>query len=350
MKGRESFQRQLSNYGFMKRDWNKHQAHYVHWNNKLRRGRPDLVPQVKRRPKDSTYQDSVQEEPPAPNPPAVPQSLGQLSSDDRIGVLEKELRMTKLELKAARNEVLEVRSELEEMRALVKQMSRERNGALSIRNGSPNSQVHTGLVEGAVGSQYPMDGGYSGGIHDGHAPELSIGAYNSGAQLRGVGPYTGPGTINPALLRFPVHHQLSVHHQLPVHHQLHQLPTHYQLPNNTTSLASSSRTPHRATGLPVAGVSFLMQDSMMDGASLTSYGQQQNAGASAGMQTFFPNVFVPSPTSQAPARPQNSNSNSPKTSSTRQPLGLSGVPPPQSPPTSSWTEYFSLCPSNSGHQ
>lgn len=224
---------------------------------------------------------------------------------------------------------------------LIEQMSGQLR-TLSIRNGSPNTQVHTGPVGGPVSNPHPMGGaGSSSGIHGGFAPKCSIGTYDGGAQLRADSYSMAQGmpftAINPAFLQMPTPHQLPAPRQLPAQHRL---------PNNTTPFASSLRTPHYTTGLPTVEVPMLVQDSLMNGVgpmSLPSYAQQQNIGPSAGAQTFPLNGFVSVFTSQDQVRTQSLNS--PRTLNGRQPFGgLCPVPRPTPPGPSRSGQFPSVSP------
>lgn len=105
--GWKSFQKQMSNYGFVKRDRNSKQAHYVHWENKFRKGSPELLPEVQPRPKGSTstFQNTVQVDPLPPNTPAVPEPLGQPNLGDVVEALEKRVAELEGRLEVAEGQI-----------------------------------------------------------------------------------------------------------------------------------------------------------------------------------------------------------------------------------------------------
>lgn len=244
----------------------------------------------------------------------------------KVPELEKRLEATKVE--AAK--VPDLARQLMDMDTLIKQVLSPRGAGLSTMSGSPYTQAQTELVGAAVSNPYLMGGaGNSSGIHGGFTPGWSIDPYGGGAQLQGVPHHSAPGL--PFTGFNPAPPQQSA-----------------RLPNNPTPFPSSSRSSHHAAGLPAFQVPMLVQDSSL---YLSSYAQQQNAGPWAGAQTFIPNGYVPARTSQDQDRTRSSNS--PKTPNTRQPLGMSGVPPPPPPaPSRAGLGYFfpPFGPSNSSHQ
>ncbi|KIO17088.1 hypothetical protein M407DRAFT_33252 [Tulasnella calospora MUT 4182] len=101
-----SFQKQLNNYGFEKQDRGAGKALYAHLENKFRKGRPDLLPEVLRRPHWPTKACKRQvlrparRRPPTPIAPTAPQPESQIYPDSREIQLEsrKALEMKILEL------------------------------------------------------------------------------------------------------------------------------------------------------------------------------------------------------------------------------------------------------------
>ncbi|KAG8951646.1 hypothetical protein FRC04_005934 [Tulasnella sp. 424] len=103
-----SFQKQLNNYGFEKRDRGAGKALYTHSGNNFRKGRPDLLPKVLRRlcpkPTASAGRGSrpAQEPPTAPIEPTTPQSDSQTdprAKEDQLEHEKKKLEREILELK-----------------------------------------------------------------------------------------------------------------------------------------------------------------------------------------------------------------------------------------------------------
>ncbi|KAG8953099.1 hypothetical protein FRC04_003046 [Tulasnella sp. 424] len=332
-KGWASFQKQLSNYGFEKRNrasTNKSQALYVHWNNMFCRGRPDLLPQVTRQPKDSTSQDSVHEHPPASNISAVPQPLGLPNPEARFFSLQNQLATITLELNATHTKFLEMTasalqlaSKLKAMETSIWQMSSELN-AMSIGNGPSRSEVLTGLAERAIAVQCPMSGvGYPSGIPDGPAHGPPIDADNGGA---GVPSYTTPGMsldrINPT--------------------PLHPPSAHSQIQGNTTSFPNSSLTPDHAAGSSTFGEPLLAQHSSTTDAGPTFTACRGQPGPSAGAQTFSPSA--PASSSQLQTPPQGLSLSM---TSNRRFDGATLVPSPPAP----WSSGNRASgPTNAGHQ
>ncbi|KAG8953104.1 hypothetical protein FRC04_003051 [Tulasnella sp. 424] len=313
MKQWGSFQKQLNNYGFEKRDRSKVQGRYAHWDNRFWRGRRDLLPRVVRRPKALQFQDAVQERPLTPDtPPAasvVPQLPSQPDPYARIYYLEKRLETVDSELKATQ-------ARLGTMEAMVRQMSNELR-ALSIGNSSPRLQVPTEPAGGTLGTQYTIHGAsYSSRIQTGITPGSLIGAQD-GVPSQRTPSQPGPGMPYDSIIA----------HEPP--------PVYPQWPANA-SFAGPSRSLHHASGQPTVGVPFLQESWMQHGSADNvgstffnpGFGQQPYAGAPAGPQTFTPTTFITTPTNQTQFRPQGSNS--PGTSGGRRQFGgTAPVPRPQ---------------------
>lgn len=123
MKQWGSFQKQLHNYRFEKQDRGAGKALYTHSGNKFRKGRPDLLPKVLRRPNRKTRafigQDSslAQERPTTPIEATTPQSESQIATnpEDQLEHENERLKADILELKSklecseARHSAVEVR-------------------------------------------------------------------------------------------------------------------------------------------------------------------------------------------------------------------------------------------------
>ncbi|KAG8953105.1 hypothetical protein FRC04_003052 [Tulasnella sp. 424] len=314
MKKWGSFQKQLNNYGFEKRDRSATQAWYAHWDNKFQSGRPDLLSQVQRRPE--TLPVVPQNHPPVQPPPAtatmIPQSSSQPDLYAIINYLTKQLETTNLALKNMEARYSASEERIARLEADVQKLSRRR-GPRSSGNALPNSQVHDGPAGGKVSRRPSINGaGHPSAVHQEFPTKSPIGAYNGGLSQGGPS-QMGPGmhAINPA--------------------PLHRLPTvHPQLLDNASS-AHPSRIPHRASWQPMGGVpnpvEFLIYNGFVGDLGQTFFNQnqgfgQQNAGSSAGPT---PDNFATASTSQAQGRPRSSNS--PGVSGPQRSGGTPPVPP-----------------------
>ncbi|KIO23936.1 hypothetical protein M407DRAFT_26637 [Tulasnella calospora MUT 4182] len=106
-----SFQKQLNNYGFEKQDRGAGKALYAHLENKFRKGRPDLLPQVLRRPHWPTNACMRQDLSPANKRPSTPITPTAPQLESHIYPNRKEIQIETRKFLEAK--ILELGRELE---------------------------------------------------------------------------------------------------------------------------------------------------------------------------------------------------------------------------------------------
>ncbi|KAG8951645.1 hypothetical protein FRC04_005933 [Tulasnella sp. 424] len=114
-----SFQRQLHNYGFEKRDRGAGKALYAHSGNKFCKGRPDLLPKVLRKPNSRMKAIIAQDlASPArgrattPIEPTIPQSTSQINPYAEVDKLGRELERVVLRLSAMEGQLSATQDQL----------------------------------------------------------------------------------------------------------------------------------------------------------------------------------------------------------------------------------------------
>ncbi|KAG8914094.1 hypothetical protein FRC01_004228 [Tulasnella sp. 417] len=309
-----SFQKQLSNYGYKKKDRDKESGIWV-----LRNKNPsDVLCQ----PKDPALRKPLQERrSPAATPAhsvTILQSQNQPDLRVRVDRLQKELNTTTSELAETRALLLETRTQLQTMMDVVRTLTE-----LVIGDNSSHSMPHPGPAVETLSNDFLVHGGtYSGAGYE-SIPQTQIDPYDKTTLQDSFSQQGTEATVNSITTAF-----LAQHSSAP------QPP----------GLASS---PSPAQTLPVAEDQQPSDGNLMrtifwmengpGSMDLNHLGeqQQQNVSFSTGPQ----NSTSASPASfagQTSVPLRNSYSNPPRASRGRARYGGSEPVPPPQPPENSW--------------
>lgn len=310
-----SFQKQLSNYGYKKKDRDKESGIWI-----LRNKVPSrALRRPKNPPSRSTGQELRPVTPTASSAILHPEDQPNLYA--RVDKLENELKAARSELKTTRELLSEAETQLRAMMNMVHEMS-IRMGALFTGNSSSHPAAPSGPVAGTVGDVFQgKRAGSSGGTHyEPSSKRLSntpiIQTSQDNSSRSGMEPTVN--TIDPALLQWPPNQQ----------------------PPSFASFPSPAHTLPPASSQQISGGGF-PQDNLF-------YSRVENDPYPMGLDHFrqqptaTPPTGRPNPASttaaafagQAPVPPRNSFSPGPSSGRLLY-GGAQPVPPPQ-PRGSSW--------------
>ncbi|KIO26290.1 hypothetical protein M407DRAFT_24380 [Tulasnella calospora MUT 4182] len=317
-----SFQKQLSNYGYKKKDRDKESGIWI-----LRNKNPsDVLHQCKDPPPRKTPQER---RPTTTTPAASGKILQPQDQPDlytRVDKIEKELNATKSELMKTRALLSETRTQLQAMMDLVGRLT-----GLSVGDSSSHSITHPGPAVETPGNDFRKHEEASyGGTHYEPIPQRQTDVYSSPNPQNSFshrGTETTYNTVNPDLL---------------VHQSPHPQPSSYA---SSPHPAHPTNTIPRAEAQQTSGGDFPQHllyswiENVPDHTDSNHFGLQQNVSPPIVSQNFA-STSAAAFAGQPPTLPQNSNPNSPRTSSRRALYGGSQpVPLPQPGSGPSWLPW-----------
>ncbi|KAG8952400.1 hypothetical protein FRC00_006784, partial [Tulasnella sp. 408] len=308
-----SFQKQLSNYGYKKKDRDKNSGTWL----KVRSNNPSAV---QRRPKYPPLRSTVQEQRPAT--PAASSSIVQPQDQPDLYIrmiqLEGKLSATESELATTRGRLSEVENRLEMMMNVVQEMSKSM-ATLLARNIPSHPAAHSEPVAKTVDDEFPAKQVVkSSANHYGPTSKIPSNVHNSrpsqnDSSHRGM--ETTAGTINPSFL-----------FQQPSDPQ----PPSFAPPPNPAPTLPPAGCQHPSGKDPSRTALFWVENGT-DCMDFDHLGQQQGVGPPTGAQNVA-STSTSAFAAQAPTLPRNTDS--PGTSHKRALFGgLEPVPKPPPPKT-----------------